>query len=457
MCGNHDLGRALLPAGQDANDKDGQECPSHKSRRTFLQQTACGFGWLSFAALANAATKPPHFKTKAKRAVFLFMEGGPSQLDTLEWKPELARAGGRFLPSAFPFKQRGASGLWISEAFPKLAQHADELCLLNGMTTNNAGHQQAVLALHTGSESFVRPSLGAWVVYGLGSAADDLPGFVTINPLSHLGGAQNYGSAFLPAMYQGTRLGTGSRGVPHIANRHLNDADQRRQLDFVQKLNRRTLAQDANQPELEGLIQSYELAYQMQTSVPETLDLSREPAHVRELYGIDDAATQNFGTQCLMARRLLEKGVRFIQLTSTGWDHHNNIRESLGGRALSVDRPIAGLLADLKQKGMLDETLVIWGGEFGRQPREDNPGGRGHANRGYTMWLAGGGVKRGFRYGATDELGEQAVEGKLGTHDLHATLLHLLGLDHEQLTFRHAGRDFRLTDVAGKVAKDIIA
>ncbi len=458
-------GWALLPVNERAEDKDGQECPS--SRRAFLQQAACGFGWLALTALAAQAETPtvkgplapkqPHFKMKAKRAIFLFMEGGPSQLDTFDWKPELARAGGRYLAPAFPFKQRGDSGLWISDAFPQLAQHADELCLLNGMTTNNAGHQQAVLAMHTGSENLVRPSLGAWTVYGLGSMAEDLPGFVTINPVSHLGGAQNYGSAFLPATFQGTRLGTGQRGVPHIANRHLSEGDQRRQLDFVQKLNRRVLAQDPNQPDLEGLIQSYELAYQMQTSVPETLDLSREPAHIRELYGLDDSATENFGSQCLLARRLMEKGVRFIQLTSTGWDHHNNIRESLGARAASVDRPIAGLLSDLKQKGMLDETLVIWGGEFGRQPREDNPGGRGHANRGYTMWLAGGGVKRGFRYGATDELGEQAVEGKLGTHDLHATLLHLLGLDHEQLTFRHAGRDFRLTDVAGKVAKEIIA
>ena len=436
------------------------------TRRTALQQAAAGFGWMAFTALASQAEsraangplapKRPHFPMKAKRAVFLYMEGGPSQLDTFDWKPELARAGGRYLAPAFPFRQRGESGLWISDAFPELAKQADELCLLNGMTTNNAGHQQAVLAMHTGSENLVRPSLGAWVVYGLGTMAEDLPGFVTINPVSHLGGAQNYGSAFLPATFQGTRLGTGQGGVPHIANRNLGDEDQRRQLDFVQKLNRRALAQDPNRPELEGLIQSYELAYQMQTSVPETLDLSREPARNQELYGLNDPMTQNFGSQCLMARRLMEKGVRFIQLTSTGWDHHNNIRESLGARAASVDRPIAALLTDLKQRGMLAETLVIWGGEFGRQPREDNPGGRGHANRGYTMWLAGGGVKRGFRHGATDELGEQAVEGRLDTHDLHATLLHLLGLDHEQLTFRHAGRDFRLTDVSGRVQKEIV-
>jgi hypothetical protein len=436
------------------------------SRRALLQQTAAGFGWLALTALAAQAEtsaangplapKQPHFPMKAKRAVFLFMEGGPSQLDTFDWKPELARAGGRYLAPAFPFQQRGESGLWISDAFPELARKADELCMLHGMTTNNAGHQQAVLAVHTGSENFVRPSLGAWVVYGLGTMADDLPGFVTINPVSHLGGAQNYGSAFLPATFQGTRLGIGQRGLSHIANRRLSEDDQRRQLDFVQKLNRRALALDANQPELEGLIQSYELAFRMQTSVPETLDLSREPAHIQDLYGLNDSTTQNFGMQCLLARRLMEQGVRFIQLTSTGWDHHNKIRESLGARAASVDRPIAALLTDLRQRGMLDETLVIWGGEFGRQPREDNPGGRGHANRGYTMWLAGGGVKRGYRHGATDELGAQAVDGRLDTHDLHATLLYLLGLDHEQLTFRHAGRDFRLTDVAGNVVQEIV-
>ncbi|MCO6456494.1 MAG: DUF1501 domain-containing protein [Pirellulaceae bacterium] len=439
------------------------------TRRAMLQRSACGFGWLAFAALAAEsagaerdsrnplAPKKPHFPMKARRVVFLFMEGGPSQLDTFDWKPELARAGGRFLAPAFTFRQHGQSGMWISDAFTHLAGLADELCVLNGVTTNNAGHQQAVLALHTGSETFVRPSLGAWTVYGLGTEAEDLPGFVTINPISHLGGAQNYGSAFLPAMYQGTRLGVGQQGIPHIANRYLTGADQRRQLDFVERLNSRALADDPGNPELEGLIQSYELAYRMQTSVPETLDLAREPARIRELYGIDDPVTQQFGSQCLLARRLLEKGVRFIQLTSTRWDHHNRIRESLGGRAAAVDRPIAGLLADLRDRGMLDETLVVWGGEFGRQPYEDNPGGRGHGNRGYTMWLAGGGVKRGYVHGATDELGREAVAGRLGTHDLHATLLHLLGLDHEQLTFRHAGRDFRLTDVAGQVAREIVA
>jgi hypothetical protein len=440
-----------------------------------LRTTAAGFGWLALAAMtaerARAeggyrgplAPKEPHFPARAKRVIFLFMNGGPTHLDTFDWKPALAKTGGpgggnkgSYLAPAFPFKPSGKSGLMIAECYPHLAKHADELCLLNGMTTNNPGHHQAIVALHTGSERFVRPSVGAWVAYGLGTVAQDLPGFVTIDPIADSGGAQNYGSAFLPASYQGTRLGGGQRAVPNIAAARA-DADQRKQLDFVQGMNRRLLATDPGHPELEGLIESYELAYKMQTSVPDTLDLGREPQAVRDLYGLTDPATQHFGTQCLMARRLAEKGVRFIQLTSSGWDHHQRIREGLAGRAGATDKPMAGLIADLKQRGMLKDTLLVWGGEFGRGPREDRQGGRGHHNRGFTMWMAGGGVKGGFRYGATDELGDTAVEGKMGTHDLHATILHLLGLDHTKLTFRYAGRDFRLTDVAGRVAEGILA
>ena len=327
------------------------------------------------------------------------------------------------------------------------------------MKTNNAAHQQATISVHTGNEQFVRPSLGAWVTYGLGTVAQDLPGYITINPINDLGGAQNYGSAFLPAMFQGTRMGAGQGAVPNIANRRLTDEQQRRQLDFVQTANRRLLADLPGQPELEGLIESYELAYKMQTSVPDTLDLSGESDATRALYGVDESETDTFGTQCLMARRLAEKGVRFIQLTSPGWDHHNNLREHVTRGATSIDKPIAGLISDLKQRGMLDETLIIWGGEFGRSAHDDkgDSNGRGHANRGYTMWMAGGGVKGGTRYGATDELGVNAVEGIIDTHDLHATILHLLGLDHEGLTFRYAGRDFRLTDTAGKVHKGVLA
>lgn len=450
------------------------------NRRQILQSTATGFGWLAFAALhaqwvraqekpaaryqSPLAPKPQHFAAKAKRAIFFFMAGGPSHVDTFDWKPELVKAGpgggrGKYLAPVFKFTPSGHSGLPISDAFPHLAKHADKLCLLNGMHTAVAGHQQATVAVHTGNASFVRPSFGSWITYGLGSVADDLPGFVTINPLGDQGGAQNYGSAFLPAAYQGTRLGTGSRSVPNVENRHLANGDQRKQLDFLEQVNRRVFAENPTDPAIGGLIESYELAYKMQTSVPQTLDLSREPAAIRDMYGLDDSATSAFGEQCLTARRLAEKGVRFIQLTSQGWDQHNNLREAHGRNATAIDKPIAGLIADLAQRGMLDETLLIWGGEFGRTPRDDkgDGNGRGHANKGYSMWLCGGGVKGGIRYGATDDLGEIAVDGRMGTHDLHATILHLLGLDHETLTFKYAGRDFRLTDTSGEVAKGVLA
>lgn len=443
------------------------------SRRRFLQQSAGGFGWLAFSAMqsrqvVNAAgpagnplaPKKPHFAARAKRVIFLFMEGGPSHLDSFDWRPELARRGGdaksRYLAPVFDFKPCGDSGLMISDAYPALARQADELCLLNGMQTNNPGHHQAVVALHTGNENFVRPSVGAWVTYGLGSEADSLPGFVTINPIVDKGGAANYGSAFLPATFQGTRLSSASRGVPNIRNRQLSAGDQRKQLDFVQQANRRLLARDSGSPEIEGLIESAELAFRMQSSVPETLDLSSETKATHELYGLNDQRTSRFGTQCLMARRLAENGVRFIQLTSSGWDHHSKMREAFERSATSTDKPIAGLIADLKQRDLLRDTLIVWGGEFGRQANPDNNGGRGHNNKGFTMWMAGGGVKGGLRYGSTDELGRQAVDGKMSTHDLHATILHLLGLDHEQLTYHYSGRDFRLTDVAGNVAHHII-
>jgi hypothetical protein len=446
------------------------------NRRKLLRSTAAGFGWLALSALATEAAraeerryvsplapKQPHFAARAKRVIFMFMAGGPSHLETFDWKPELARVGKggshQLLAPVVGFKPAGRNGLMISDVFPHLAQQADHLCLLNGVKTNNAAHQQATVAIHTGSENFVRPSLGAWITYGLGAVTQELPGFVTIHPINDMGGAQNYGSAFLPATFQGTRMGTGSGGVANLRNRHLTDADQRRQLDFVERANRRMLAAVPGEPELEGLIESYELAYKMQTSVPRTLDLSNEPDAIRELYGLDDSATESFGAQCLLARRLAEQGVRFIQLTSQGWDHHNHLRENITRNCTAIDKPIAGLIADLHQRGMLDETLIVWGGEFGRSSYDDkgDSNGRGHANRGYTMWMAGGGVKGGFRYGATDELGQNAVEGIMDTHDVHATILHLLGLDHESLTFHYAGRDFRLTDTKGKVHEGIVS
>ncbi len=444
---------------------------SVSTRRDFLRKTSAGFGWLAFGALQAAekskyvsplAPKPGYHPARAKRVIFMFMNGGPSHLETFDWKPELKKSGPgghhQILGPVLDFKASGKSGLMISDAFPNLSRCADDLCLLNGMTTSNPGHQAAVVALHTGSENFVRPSMGAWITYGLGTESSDLPGYVTIEPISDLGGAGNYGSAFLPATFQGTRLGFSGRGLPNLDPR-ADDARQRRQIDFIQSLNRRTLARrDPANPELEGAIQSLELAYKMQTSVPGVLDLAGEPAHIRELYGVDDSVTSRFGAQCLMARRLAEKGVRFIQLTSTGWDHHNNLRQGITDRSAAIDKPIAGLIADLKQRDMLKDTLILWGGEFGRGPHDDkgDSNGRGHNNKGFSMWMAGGGVRGGLRYGSTDETGQRAVDGIMDTHDLHATILHLLGLDHEALTYNYAGRDFRLTNVSGKVAKKIL-
>jgi hypothetical protein len=447
------------------------------NRRSFLQQTSAGFGALAFSALQSKwspthaaryvgplAPKPPHFAARAKRVIFLFMEGGPSHIDTFDWKPELARMspGGRSrpLPPVSKFSPCGQSGLMLaSELFPHLAKQADELCLLNGVQTKNNGHMQSIALVHTGTDRFVRPSLGAWSLYGLGTEAEDLPGFVTIDPIANNGGAQLYGSAFLPALYQGTRLTSSRSGMPNIANQNLAAGDQRKQLDYIRQLNQAAQIDAPSNGEIEGLIESYELAFKMQTSVPDTFNIDGETDEVLNLYGVGEGSTDRFGRACLTARRLVEKGVRFIQLTSVGWDHHNNLRSGLAGRFADIDKPIAGLLADLKRRDLLKDTLVVWGGEFGRGSADDkgDGDGRGHNGQGFTMWMAGGGVKGGFRYGATDELGGRAVEGIMNVHDLHATILHLLGLDHESLTFRYAGRDFRLTETEGQVATAILA
>ena len=447
------------------------------NRRSFLQQTSAGFGAIALSALQSKwsptqaaryvgplAPKPPHFAARAKRVIFLFMEGGPSHIDTFDWKPELARMspGGRSrpLPPVSKFTPCGQSGLMLaSELFPHLAKQADELCLLNGVQTKNNGHMQSIALVHTGTDRFVRPSLGAWSLYGLGTEAEDLPGFVTIDPIANNGGAQLYGSAFLPALYQGTRLTSSRSGMPNIANQNLAAGDQRKQLDYIRQLNQAAQVDAPSNGEIEGLIESYELAFKMQTSVPDTFNIDGETDEVLNLYGVGEGSTDRFGRACLTARRLVEKGVRFIQLTSVGWDHHNNLRSGLAGRFADIDKPIAGLLADLKRRDLLKDTLVVWGGEFGRGSADDkgDGDGRGHNGQGFTMWMAGGGVKGGFRYGATDELGGRAVEGIMNIHDLHATILHLLGLDHESLTFRYAGRDFRLTETEGQVATAILA
>jgi len=455
------------------------------SRRRLLQSTASGFGYLAFAALAHeqaaraATDKSPlapratHFPARAKRVIFLCMEGGPSHVDTFDYKPKLQADtgkpynrgrlfGARLLGSQWEFKPHGQSGLPISSLFPEVAKHADELCLLNGMQTDLPNHPQAFLQMHCGIFQFPRPSLGAWVLYGLGTENANLPGFITLAPPSNNGGPANYGSSFLPAIYQGTKIGgnrfagPGGAQVSNLKNPRRGPALQRVQLDFLQSLNRNALADGGDAPGIEGMIESYELAFRMQAELPKLMDVSQETAATQELYGIGGGA--NFGRQCLLARRFIEAGVRFVEVTMGGWDHHQNLKDALEGRCTAIDKPIAGLLTDLKRRDLLKDTLVIWGGEFGRTPTAQNGNGRDHNAKGYTLWMAGGGVKGGLRYGATDDYGFEAAEGKVHVHDWHATVLHLLGLDHEKLTYRYAGRDMKLTDVkGGTVVKGILA
>ena len=461
--------------------------PSALSRREMLRLAACGFGSVAFAgvaaragampsflddaALSPLAPKKPHFLPKAKRVIFLCMAGAPSHVDTFDHKPELTamdgksfRGNAKLLGSPWKFRQSGKSGLWISELFPNLAREADELCLLRGMKAEIPAHAQASIQLHTGSFQFVRPSMGAWSIYGLGTENENLPGFIAINPRGDNGGAQLYGSAFLPAAYQATpvRLGNGranqgSDAVPHIANRRYGSAAQREQLDLIQRLNKERLKREKEDRELEGVIESYELAFRMQAEVPDLIDFEGESAKTLEMYGVGKEPTDAFARQCLLARRFAEKGVRFIEVSHGGWDTHRNLREELARQCGEIDQPIAALLADLKQRGLLDDTLVLWGGEFGRTPYAQNGDGRDHNAKGFTMWMAGGGVQGGLSYGGTNEVGDTAVDGVMDIHDWHATVMHAMGLDHERLTYRHAGRDFRLTDVEGKVARAILA
>jgi hypothetical protein len=455
------------------------------SRRNALKSTGCGFGYLAFSALATQAVnaeqsnslsvKPTHFPAKAKRVIFLCMRGGPSHVDTFDYKPELAKYDGKtpgnsakglnvqkgrkLKKSNWEFPRRGRSGLPISTLYPELAKHADDLCLLNGSYTDIPNHPQALVQLHTGNFQFVRPSMGAWVLYGLGTESQDLPGFITIKPPARLGGAQNYGSAFLPAVYQGTPIQDVRSATPigNISNPSFQGELQRKQLDLLQSMNRSVADLSPANSELEGVIESYELGYRMQSAVPRVMDLTDESEGMLRKYGIGNSKTDSFGRQCLMARRFAEAGVRFIELTHEGWDQHNNLKARLTANCTATDRPIAALISDLKRRDMLDETLIIWSGEFGRTPAVRRDDGRDHNATGFTTWMCGGGVKGGMRYGATDDFGISAVQDKMHVHDLHATTLHLLGLDHKKLTYRYAGRDFRLTDVYGRVAEEIIA
>ena len=462
------------------------------SRRSLLQTTSSGIGWLAFSALAQMASarsglspQAPHLPARAKRVIFLTMRGGPSHVDLFDHKPDLIKhhgkaaslgrdsAGARLFGPVHPLAQYGQSGQWMTTLYPRLAAHADELCIINSMNTDLPNHAQAFGQMHTGSFQFVRPSLGAWTLYGLGTENENLPGFITLNPPADNGGAQNYGSAFLPAICQGTKIG-GSQlpelyaallkkdvapGPPmkNFSNSALSPALQRAQLDLVRGLNEQKLVRDGFQPEVEGAIQSFELAFRMQAEVPQVLDLRSEPAHVLKLYGIGQGKDQ-FARQCLLARRLAEAGVRFIEIASpVGWDHHNRLREQLATCCAATDQPIAALLSDLKSRGMLKDTLVVWAGEFGRTPYAQSGDGRDHNHKGYSIWMAGGGVKGGLTYGATDDTGYKAVADPMHIHDWHATILHLLGLDHRKLTYSYGGRSFRLTNVSGEVAEKILA
>jgi hypothetical protein len=467
-----------------------------QGRRAALSRLACGFGAMAFAGMAGRvqatgaggnplAPRAGVLPARAKRIIFLFMQGGVSHVDSFDHKPLLTKHAGemmdfndlrsiaktgtspkqRVMAPMWEFKQRGQSGMWVSDLFPEMARHADDLCVIRSMQTEGIAHGPATLFLHTGSTAFVRPSMGAWVGYGLGTENSNLPGFVTICPSLGNGGPRNYGTAFLPAVYQGTAVGRSGQSMREAGIRNLAPGSvfggDSVQMEAIHALNGIQAREAAAGSSVDAMVRSYELAWRMQGAAPLAFDIDSEPEHVRELYGIGRKETEQFGRQCLLARRLAESGVRFIQVNygdnsnNPSWDQHSNLKKH-GDHALAVDRPVAGLLEDLKQRGMLEDTIVWWGGEFGRTPyAEKNGTGRDHNPAGFSIWVAGGGFKSGLVYGETDDFGHHAVVDKVHMHDLHATLLHALGLEHERLTFRHAGRDFRLTDVHGHVVSDL--
>jgi len=466
----------------DINQHRPQLSDYFATRRQFLNRFGMGMGALSLAwllgpefgggtASAVTATNPlaprkPHFPAKAKRVIHIFAQGGPSHIDTWDPKPALAKygdqkvdaIGGTPLPTQFKFEKRGKSGVEVSEIWPHIGESIDDIAVIRSMTTDIPSHEFATVMMNTGSGRLVKPSLGAWTVYGLGTDNQNLPGFIALS--GGLGGAANWRSAFLPGVFQGTLVNNASASVEkiieNIKTSHLSLARQREQLDLVQAFNTEHQRQLGQESALESRIQSFELAYQMQTEATDAFDISREPQHMREMYGETPQ-----GRQLLVARRLIEKGVRFVQTWHNGWDHHTAVANNLRRKAGEIDQAIGALLKDLRSRGMLEDTLVVWGGEFGRTPRHDRgqrgEPGRDHHNKSFVSWMAGGGVKGGQAYGASDEFGFNAVENKVHVHDLHATILHALGFDHEKLTYRYNGRDFRLTDVYGNVVKDLVA
>ena len=467
------------------------------NRRQMLHNCGAGFGALALNELlmrtASAdqsgivsqnplAGRSGHFPARAKRVIFLFMHGGPSHVDTFDYKPELSRLDGKPLPiekpriqfaqtgnllrSPWKFRQYGKSGAWVSDLFPHVGRCVDDITFIKSIHGSNEAHGGALLKINTGSDTFVRPSMGAWISYGLGTENESLPSFVTINPTLGHGGVRNFGSAFLPPIHQATRIATSrnegrtSAQIQNLTHPQSKRDVQQLQLGLLKDLNR--LHQDADpaaviDSELNARIDSFELAFRMQTEAPDIFDLTGETESVQKLYGIDEQPTSNFGTQCLLARRLSESGVRFVQVSHAYWDQHSELKEEHTRLAKEVDKPIAGLLQDLKQRGLLDDTLLIWGAEFGRTPTAQGTNGRDHNPHAFTYWMAGGGVKSGFSFGESDDFGFYAARDKVHVHDLHATILHLLGLDHERLTFHYGGRDYRLTDVEGHVVDQIFA
>ena len=454
--------------------------PFTVSRRNILRSAGVGFGHLALSGLLGSiagkaaaqelnsnnplAPKRPPLLAKAKRIIFLFMEGAISSVDTFEYKPELEKrrgksgpGGGTLTASRFNFKQYGQSGAYFSELLPNIATHADELCFMRGLYTDTPAHPQAVVQLHTGSANaaLTRPSWGSWLLYGLGTDNQNLPGYITINPPIAFGGASNYGSAFLPAYYQGTAI-TDQGFMPNIKAATEKDLE-RQQIDLIQDFNHDAAVAPGSPDAIDGVIKSYELGFRMQDTVPDLLDISKEPQHVLDAYGVKPGQEGSFARQCLMARRLSEAGVRFVEIRQAGWDHHTNLHQGLIDQSRMIDQPTSALLNDLRQRGLLDDTLVLFGSEFGRLPTSQGADGRDHNITGYAMFMTGAGVKKGFRYGATDEIGMTAVDGRMHINDLHATLLALMGIDHERLTYRYEGRDFRLTNVAGVVQHQVFA
>jgi hypothetical protein len=463
------------------------------TRRQMLSRCAGGFGAVALAGLMNrwapaappaaGAARLPQYPAKAKSVIFLYMDGGPSHVDTFDYKPLLERFNGqdphkamgkleptqfakvgKVMQSPWAFRRYGQSGAWVSDLFPHLAKVVDELAFVRSMTSDFSEHTNANFFLHTGSGLQGRPSMGAWATYGLGSECQDLPGFIVINGgLIPPGGLDNFNSGFLPATFQGSVF---KPGMPGVANAQPTEATpdmQRRKLALMRQLDAGVVEQTGKLDSLESAIANYELAYRMQSAVPDLMDLAGESAATKHLYGFDSdfPQTRTFAAECLLARRMVERGVRFVELTCPGgngdrWDQHGNLRDGHTKNCKMVDQPIAGLIRDLRCRGMLDETLVVWAGEFGRTPFAQGTDGRDHNPYGFTVWLAGAGVKAGAAYGATDDWGYKAVENRCSIHDLHATMLHLLGIDHTKLTFRFSGRDMRLTDVYGEVLHDVL-